>query len=70
MRAQFKPHILEFKRASGTSRGILNTKETWLLKLENQDKVGYGECAVFRGLSIDDLPDYEDKLNWLVDHIN
>ena len=70
MRAQFKPHILEFKRASGTSRGVLNTKETWLIRIEENERVGYGECAVFRGLSADDVPDYEDKLNWLVDHIN
>ena len=69
MRAQFKQHILEFKRASGTSRGVLNTKETWLLRLEDGERVGYGECAVFRGLSIDDVPSYEDKLNWLAHHI-
>jgi len=32
--------------------------------------VGIGECGLFRGLSYDDRPDYEDKLNWLCDNIN
>ena len=32
--------------------------------------MGVGECGVFRGLSYDDRPDYENKLEWLCDHIN
>lgn len=31
---------------------------------------GIGECGLFRGLSCDDRPDYEDKLRWLCDNIN
>lgn len=49
---------------SGTSRGILKTKETWFIILESNGKKGIGECGVFRGLSIDDRPDYEEKLKW------
>ncbi len=70
MKATYQKYILNFKQASGTSRGILKTKETYLLKLVNQDKIGIGECAVFKGLSIDDRPDYEEKLNWLCENIN
>jgi len=29
-----------------------------------------GECAVFRGLSFDDRPDYEEKLKWLCENIS
>jgi o-succinylbenzoate synthase len=65
MKANFKNFILNFKRPSGTSRGVLNTKETWFLQLQENDRIGIGECAVFRGLSVDDVPDYEDKLQWL-----
>ena len=59
-----------FKQASGTSRGILRTKETFLLKIIENTKEGYGECGVFRGLSADDRPDYEEKLQWLCTNIN
>lgn len=65
MKATYKRHVLNFKQASGTSRGVMKTKETWFLKIEKDDKIGYGECGILRGLSIDDRPDYEDKLQWL-----
>ncbi len=70
MRAFFQKYTLIFKQASGTSRGVLRTKETYFLKLLNNVKAGYGECAVFRGLSVDDRPDYEEKLQWLCTNIN
>ncbi|WP_205757895.1 o-succinylbenzoate synthase [Lutibacter sp. HS1-25] len=70
MIATFQKYILNFKQASGTSRGILKTKETYFLLLNNNSKIGIGECAIFRGLSIDDRPDYENKLTWLCHNIN
>ncbi|MGC1203318.1 MAG: o-succinylbenzoate synthase [Flavobacteriaceae bacterium] len=70
MEASYKKHILNFKQASGTSRGILKTKETWFLILNNDGKKGVGECGLFRGLSIDDRPDYEAKLKWVCKNIN
>jgi o-succinylbenzoate synthase len=70
MKATYKQYILEFKQASGTSRGILKTKETYFLEIKNNAKVGIGECAVFRGLSADDVPEYENKLQWLCNNIN
>ena len=69
MEASYKKYILNFKQASGTSRGILKTKETWFLILNNDGKKGLGECSLFRGLSIDDRPDYEDKLKWVCNNI-
>lgn len=68
--ATFKQHLLNFKQASGTSRGILQTKETFFLEICEDDKKGIGECGIFRGLSYDDVPDYEAKLNWLCENIN
>ena len=68
--ASYKQYILNFKQASGTSRGVLKTKETWFLILNSEDKKGVGECGVFRGLSVDDRPDYEDKLKWLCKNIH
>ncbi|WGD34377.1 o-succinylbenzoate synthase [Olleya sp. YS] len=70
MKATYHKHILEFKRPSGTSRGVLKTKETWFITIENNGKRGIGECGILRGLSIDDRPDYENQLKKTCDSIN
>lgn len=70
MKATYQKYSLNFKQASGTSRGILKTKETYFLKVTDEGKMGIGECGLFKGLSCDDRPDYEDKLNWLCENIN
>lgn len=70
IKARFKKHTLQFKQASGTSRGVLKTKETWIIILEKDNKKGFGECGMFKGLSIDDRIDYEDKLTWVINNIN
>src|SRR5690606_23899298 len=64
MEATYKKYILEFKDPSGTSRGILTWKESWFLILRQDANIGIGECGILRGLSIDDVPGYEDKLKW------
>ena len=70
MKATFQKHILNFKNPAGTSRGILKTKETFVLTIEQEGKKGVGECALFRGLSADDVPEYEEKLNWTCQNIH
>jgi o-succinylbenzoate synthase len=62
--------MLNFKNPSGTSRGVLRTKETWFIILKEGDKIGIGETGLFRGLSIDDTPKYEDTLIWICEHIH
>lgn len=70
MVSKYFKYSLEFKRPSGTSRGVLYEKETFILEISENDKKGIGECAVFRGLSYDDRPDYEEKLQWLCENID
>ena len=70
MKATYHKYILNFKQASGTSRGILTDKETWFILLEKDGKNGIGECGILRGLSIDDRPDYEAKLQWTCANIH
>jgi o-succinylbenzoate synthase len=70
MKATYHKYILNFKRPSGTSRGVMTTKETWFIVLEKNDKKIIGECGILRGLSIDDKPDYEEKLKWTCENIN
>lgn len=69
IKASYKKYILNFKNPSGTSRGVLKTKETWFLILEEKGTLGIGETGLFRGLSIDDVQHYENKLMWVCDHI-
>ena len=69
MKATYKKHILNFKVPSGTSRGILKTKETWFIIIENDGKQGIGECGILRGLSADDRPDYEAQLQYTCNNI-
>lgn len=70
MKATYYKYILDFKRPSGTSRGVLKTKETWFIIIEKEGKKGIGECGILRGLSADDRSDYESQLKWTCNHIN
>ena len=69
MKATYHKYILNFKRPSGTSRGVMTDKETWFVILEKDGKMGIGECGILRGLSVDDRPDYEAKLQWTCENI-
>ncbi len=68
--AQYHKYNLNFKTPSGTSRGVLKTKETWFVIIEAEGKRGIGECGILRGLSVDDVSEYEDKLKWTCNNIN
>jgi len=70
MKASYKKYILDFKRPSGTSRGVLTQKESWFIIICHNEKRGIGECGILRGLSIDDRPDYEERLKWTCDNIH
>jgi o-succinylbenzoate synthase len=48
----------------------MSDKENWFMILEDQVIVGIGECGLLRGLSIDDRPDYEEKLQWVCQNIH
>ena len=70
MKATYHKYLLQFKRPSETSRGVMTEKETWFIVLEKEGKKGIGECGILRGLSIDDRPDYEEKLRWTCANIH
>ena len=59
------PHVLQFKFQANTSRGSLDTHKTWYLKVWDSaypEVVGIGECAPFEGLSVDDVPNFQERL--------
>lgn len=61
-RAAFRKYTLRFKQPMGTSRGTLHERETFLLSIESDGKMGVGECAPLTGLSPDLKSDVEAKL--------
>jgi len=72
LKANFKKYTLDFIRPGGTSRGILHQKDTYFISIYNEKqpaKKGIGEAALFKGLSADDQPDYEQKLSEVCKHI-
>lgn len=69
MKATYTRYVLNFKRPSGTSRRVMTEKETFFIILEHDGKKGIGECGILRGLSYDDRPDYEEKLQWVCSNI-
>jgi O-succinylbenzoate synthase len=72
LKAEYFPYQLQFKKPSGTSRGILTHKNIWIIKLwnaENPGVYGLGECNPLVDLSIDDRPDFEGKLKSICSNI-
>jgi o-succinylbenzoate synthase len=63
MKATHIEHILDFKFAAGTSRGVLHQKPTSYRILEDNGCVGIGECSTIPGLSIDTEVGYQAKLD-------
>jgi o-succinylbenzoate synthase len=62
MNAYYFKHLLKFNVPSGTSRGILNQKESWFIVILSGNNYGIGECSLITGLSIDPVSTYELKL--------
>ncbi|MEG2163539.1 MAG: o-succinylbenzoate synthase [Bacteroidales bacterium] len=73
MRASYKKYTLLFINPAKTSRNTLITKDTYFVKIwdeNNPDCFGVGEAALFRGLGADDKPYYEEKLYEVCENIN
>jgi o-succinylbenzoate synthase len=66
MEIHIEKKLLHFKKPSGTSRGILYDKPSWILSIRlSNGQTAFGECSVIPGLSPDfiDENQYERKLN-------
>lgn len=64
MKASWCKYQLNFRFLAITSREKLRMKDTYFIKVWDDDpeRFGLGEAALFRGLSCDDRPDYEEVL--------
>jgi len=72
LKAFYKKHTLHFKKPGGTSRGVLREKDSWFLVVYDDqapEKKGIGECSIIPRLSVDDRPDFEQKLSEVADNI-
>lgn len=67
MHAAWCRYRLDFKFTARTSRETMNWKDTYYIKVwddaDGDARFGIGECGLFRGLSCDDVPEYESMLD-------
>lgn len=70
MKARYINYNLDFRFPAGTSRGVLHSKYSAFLILEENGVTGIGECSTIPGLSIDPEKGYEQKLRELCDALN
>ena len=70
MKATFKKYTLQFKQASGTSRGVYTTRESWFLFLGDGIRTGIGECAPLPQLSLESPGKMSGKLLQVCEQIN
>lgn len=66
----YRPLDLKFKFDAGTSRGVLKSKTSYIIRAQSNDYPslsGYGEAGPLPKLSLDDIPDFEPILkNYLL----
>jgi len=73
MYARYTKHTLQFSRPSGTSRGVLKTKDSWYLILKSSlddIKYGIGECSIIEGLNPENSSELDKKFDKLCQIIN
>jgi o-succinylbenzoate synthase len=70
MKASFQKYTLNFKQASGTSRGVYTTRDSWFIFLSNGHENGIGECAPLPGLSIEKTEMMDAKLQQVCKEID
>lgn len=72
IKARFFKQVFHFKKASGTSRGLLTEKHSWFIEINDGHSTGIGECSVIPGLSPDFVNEqsYELLVKKTVEQIN
>jgi len=70
MIASYRKYTLNFRQASGTSRGVYTTRDSWFIFLSNGTYTGIGECAPLPDLSVESLYKMNSKLLKVCEEIN
>lgn len=66
MKVSWQRHTLRFRERAITSRDSMTEKPTWFVRIESHQLPGgcsVGEAAMFKGLSSEDTPDFEERLD-------
>jgi o-succinylbenzoate synthase len=66
------PHNLIFSFLAGTSRGVLNEKKSWFIRLSHSDfpgRLGWGECGILPGLSPENVDTFQNDLTSFSDFV-
>lgn len=71
LETNIESYTLKFKKPAKTSRNIFTDREIFLVSLKDtlSGKTGIGESAPLKLLSIDDVENYREKLEWAVAQI-
>jgi o-succinylbenzoate synthase len=71
LETHIESYQLNFKKPAKTSRNTFTDREIFLVTLKDTTtrKTGVGECAPLKLLSIDDVENYQEKLEWAVSQI-
>ena len=73
LKASVTKHRLQFKNPAGTSRGVLNWRDTWYINIfdsKSPNKIGIGEIAPLPGLSKELDANFEYHLETVCKHID
>ncbi len=73
LKATYIKHISEFITPGGTSRGVLSTKDSYILTVwndENPTVKGIGEISIIEKLSVDAVDNLEDVVAFVSDNIS
>lgn len=62
LQARYSRYTLKFSFLARTSRSAMREKDTYFVHITGPEGEGIGECALFRGLSAEDVPNYETAL--------
>lgn len=71
--SDYLKYTLHFRFEAGTSRGVLTEKDSYIVRIYDDEDpaiMGLGECGPLRGLSLDDRPDFEERLSELCQFFN
>ncbi len=72
LQASFTKKTFHFNFTARTSRGRMNDRTSWFIKIWDEERpelFGVGECAPLRGLSLDDKPDFEGIVKGVTEKI-
>lgn len=61
--------LFHFRKPAGTSRGVYTERRSWYVRVEADGREGWGECAPLPRLSLDDVPDYSERLCAMCDDV-